>query len=149
MRTPTITFRFNAQVLDALDALVDHSGGNRSDVVRRLILDEHARTGLGQEAATKFVDRLIDRFGDDARLRFEMGLTGDPRSRDVNLSVDSEPVTDLQAIAVFDIDDIAVIYLGDPDSTVRLQVGSVPAFGGAIEVPIGSLKKAPLGWEAR
>lgn len=142
MPTPVTNFRLGSEVLEALDAIAAKDNDSRTGVIRRLILDEHARAGLGREAADAFVEQLVNRFGVEAQMRFETTVAGE-----VALKVDSEIVTDLLTLGVVDVGNVAFIYLGDPGSTVRLNVGSVPAFGGAIEVPISALRAVPLGWE--
>jgi hypothetical protein len=148
-RHPVTGFRLDPKVIQALDDLVEHSKSGRTELVSRLILDEHAAVGLGSRGRDTFVAHLEKRFGGSACIRFELGLGGDPRSQDVVVKVDSEPAEDLATAIGSDTDNMTNIYLVDPESTLRLQVGSVFAFGGAIETTVAALRKAPLGWPGR
>jgi len=145
MPTPITGFRLDDRVLDALDALAGQGGETRSDVVRRLILDEHARQGLAAEAADRFVADLEQRYGATTRIRFELDA-----AFTLTAAIGGTPAPDdLYTFAYFDANS-AVVVLGDLDSTVRIKVGNIPraAAGAAIEIPIGSLRGAELGWEA-
>jgi hypothetical protein len=116
---PPTSFRLRESELLDLDELAEQMKVSRTDCIRALIAWERDRRGLGQAAATQFIERLHAIYGPDAALEvfIEYGAVAD-------LTIGGRPTgQEVGVMLIYNTRDASVRLEGDG---VSLQLADIP-----------------------
>jgi hypothetical protein len=136
MALQTTTLKLSRTDLERLDQLVSLTGAHsRSEVVQKALAIYEAQ----RERSQDFVAEFKSRFDEDAWVSVELDENSDPLMR-----IDGRPQLDVylptQIVRFKDGTEVAEVFLGDLESSVRIYLGVLPV--GRAGIPLSfPLKK--------
>ena len=133
MATKNTTFKFKDADLELIDGLARDMGCSRTQVLRIAVRDLRKARGLYLDTATAFIASLKAKFGEEADLRVELD-----EYFDAFASVDGVRRDDIYTPSIpttyrddeGNEEDFAKVYLGDPQTDVRILLGLLPLRSG-------------------